>query len=251
MLLFGLAIAPVAAFLALWPEWREGYGTGQLLASATGARTDGASGATRALWFIGERYWPWLPLLFGGLVGATGRVGWLTPKDVHGLRKVAVACALMLLGLSLPHRKIWHHTLVAYPLLSVLIGVTIAPLIARIPRRPLLLGLGAATALCVIAVVAGVDRLLMARPCVLVTDFSAELNRLHPRERVAVISPHEEWDMLSALAFERDANPVRLASWENVPQAVALATEESWRDAPPRWTEVKRARGWVFAVRAR
>jgi hypothetical protein len=247
-LVFVLAIAPVAVFLALRPDWREGYGVGQLLASATGERTDGRSGFTLALSFIAERFWPWLPLLFLSLVATTGKVGWLDRQEVHACRKLAVACALVLFGLSLPHRKIWHHTLVAYPLLSVLIGVTLAPLLARLSRRRLLVGLWGATALSIVAVACGVDRLLMARPCVLATDFSDELLRLHPGDTVPVISAHDEWDMLSALAFEQDVRPLHVEGWDGVSAPIVLATEEAWRDAPAGWSARKQARGWVLAV---
>ena len=253
-----LAIAPVALFLFLRPDWRQGYGAGQLLASAWGARTDGGAGWSLALQFIAERYWPWFPLLFLGLAAASGRpvvlINWLCPGEqkrfVHACRTVAVACALIVFGLSLPHRKLWHHTLVAYPLLSVLIGVTLgsrAPTLLR--GRRLLISLGAMAALCVLAVVGGVDRLLMARPCVLATDFSEEVKLVRAGQLVAVISEHEEWDMLSALAFERDVTPLRTATWEGVVAPVALVTEQAWPSAPPEWSALKASRGWVFAVR--
>jgi hypothetical protein len=106
-----------------------------------------------------------------------------------------------------------------------------------------------ALVLATIAVIAGVDRLLMARPCVLVTDFSEELVLMRPGTRVAVISDQPEWDMLSALAFERDVDPRRVASWEETTETVALATEAAWATAPPEWNARARARGWVLATR--
>lgn len=249
-LVLGLAVAPVALFLALRPDWREGYGVHQLLASASGERTDGAAGYALAFKFIADRYWPWFPLLFLGLA-ATIRPG--PPEHVNACRKLAVACALVLIGLSLPHRKLWHHTLVAYPLLSTLIGVAIAPRLAgwfgeAAGRRRLLAGLGVALGLAVSAVAGGVERVLMARPCVLATDFSDELQLVHAGGTVAVISEHEEWDMLSALAFERDVTPVRTASWEGVSGPLVLATDQAWATAPSGWAALKQARGWVFAT---
>ena len=253
-LAFVLAIAPVALFLALRPDWREGYGVGQLLASATGQRSDGGDGYALAMKFIGERYWPWLPLLALGLVAASGKRASFGPQDVHACRVLLVACALVVFGLSLPHRKIWHHTLVAYPLMSVLIGAAAAPMLAKwfgdAPgRRRLLVALAALTVVAVGAVAGGVDRLLMARPCVLVTDFSDELRRLHPGDTVPVISRHDEWDMLSALAFEQDVKPVRFESWEGVRAPVVLVTDEVWQSAPPAWQPLRQARGWVIAAR--
>lgn len=261
-IVFVLASAPVALFLALRPDWREGYGVHQLLASASGERADGAAGAGLALRFIADRYWPWFPFLFLGLAAATGQPRWLPPKPagerrayLNACRKAAVACALVLLGLSLPHRKIWHHTLVAYPLLSVLIGVALGPRLASLcadaaGRRRLLGGLAALVVLCVGAVASGVDRLLMARPCVLATDFSEELRLVSPGDTVPVISQREEWDLLSALAFERDVAPRRSQGWDGVDAPVALATEQAWRNAPPGWRALKQARGWVFATRS-
>lgn len=253
-LAFVLAMVPVALFLAARPDWREGYGVGQLLASATGQRTDGGAAFSLALRFIGERYWPWAPLLAGGLVAATGKLRAFAPRDVHACRTLVVACALIVLGLSLPQRKIWHHTLVVYPLLSVLIGAALSPLLGKwfgdaLGRRRLLFGLGVIALLCVGAVWGGVDRLLMARPCVLVSDFSVELRVLHPGDAVPVISPHEEWDMLSALAFEHDVRPTRVESWEGVTAPVVLATEAAWGGVPAGWKALRQARGWVLAVK--
>ncbi len=241
---FLLAMMPVALFLLLRPDWREGYGAGQLLSSAVGERTDGHSGWAMALQFIVERYWPWFPLLFVCLA-----VAWRAPAEPT--RFVTVACALVLVGLSLPHRKLWHHTLVVYPLLSVAIGVTLGPRLSNLLRgRRLILALSAMTVLSALAVAGGVDRLLMARPCVLATDFSEELKLVHAGQIVPVISERDEWDMLSALAFERDVTPVRTASWEGVSAPVALVTEEAWSSAPSAWSAIKHARGWVFAVKA-
>ncbi|MDP2275077.1 MAG: hypothetical protein Q8K32_30315 [Archangium sp.] len=243
---FVLAAAPVLLFLALRPDWREGYGVGQLLASAVGNRSDGSAGLTVAAKFIGERFWPWFPLLFLGIAATTGRITWLR-NNVHASRIVAVACGLMVLGLSLPHRKLWHHTLVVYPLLCVLLGVTLAPRISTVfSKRRLIIGLAAMATMSVLAVAGGVDRLLMARPCVLATDFTQEVHRLKAGERVLVISEHPEWDMLSALAFEFDVTPFRTSAWEE--GSVALVAEASWSSAPPQWRALQRARGWVFAV---
>ena len=240
-LVFVLAAAPVALFLWLRPDWRDGYGVGQLLASATGGRADGGSGYTLALRFIADRFWPWFPLLF---VSA-----WIALRE-PATRRVGVACALVLFGLSLPHRKIWHHTLVVYPLLATWIGVAIGPWLGtRLTTRTTLRALSVALALAIIAVIAGVDRLLMARPCVLVTDFSEELAEVLPGESVAVISDQPEWDMLSALAFERDVNPRRVASWDEAFETLGLATEAAWATAPPGWIARARARGWVLATR--
>lgn len=242
-LAFVLATAPVAGFLWLRPDWREGYGVGQLLASATGARTDGGSGHALALRFIADRFWPWFPLLFV----AAGRA-----LRELACRRAAVACALVLFGLSLPSRKLWHHTLVVYPLLATWIGVAVGPWLgARLTSSATVRALAVATALALLSVVAGVDRLLMARPCVLATDFSEVLALMRPGDRVAVISTQPEWDMLSALAFERDVLPRRVASWEEAAEPVGLATEAAWETAPPEWSARARARGWVLATRQR
>jgi 4-amino-4-deoxy-L-arabinose transferase-like glycosyltransferase len=243
-LAFILAAAPVAVFLALRPDWAEGYGVGQLLASATGTRTDGGSGSSLAVRFIADRFWPWFPLLFVAAGCALRELA---------CRRAAVACALVLFGLSVPHRKIWHHTLVVYPLLAIWIGVAIGPWLgARLPKRATSGGLAAMMLLALLAVFAGVDRLLMARPCVLATDFAEELELVRPGDRVAVVSERPEWDMLSALAFERDVKPRRVVSWEEATtESIAVATEAAWAAAPPQWHVRVQARGWVLATRSR
>lgn len=259
----GLAALPVALFLYLRPDWREGYGVGQLLASALGTRTDGASGYLTAVKVIAGRYWPWFPALAGGALVAIGRpaaiLAWLSRGELEprqfqrACRLLAVSCALIALGLSLPHRKIWHHTLVAYPLLSVLAAVAFGPRLSQLfctakRMRYLVAGLCALLAVSVTAVVGGLERVLMYPPCVLANELKDSISAIRPGTEVLVVSPKDEWDMLSALAFERDVVPVPSQGFDHGTAAFALVRDELWPAAPGGWRPLSRARGWVLAT---
>ncbi|HUJ29115.1 MAG TPA: glycosyltransferase family 39 protein, partial [Myxococcales bacterium] len=129
------AAAPLAAFLAadrLWLHqgWWDGYLRGQILASASGARPDGTPGVLSPLRFVAGRFWPGLPLAALGSFAAVRR------KESHlQCKVVAVFCGLMLLALCLPARKVWNHTLVAYPGLALLAGAGLQPLRGWLERR--------------------------------------------------------------------------------------------------------------------
>ena len=264
-LLLVLAVLPVAAFLALHPEWLDGYGRRQLLASAVGGRSDGGVGALLAVKFLAGRFWPWLPLLGVSLAVATGRLCVHAPtastdaraSHLRDTRVLAIAVGLVVVGLSLPHRKLWHHTLVAYPLLAVLLGVSLGPWLERVFSVPArgrrlvagLLALGVAT---VGFALAGGDRLYMAPPCVLATEFADELASVRPGDPVLVVSAGPEWDMLSALAFEYDAAVTRAAHFDlGAGAEFAVVSESAATALPPGWRETRRARGWLLARRVR
>jgi len=92
----------------------------------------------------------------------------------------------------------------------------------------------------------------MNPPCVVATDFSRELSRLVPGEEVLVVSKGDEWDMLSALAFEKDVVPrpsPQLTAVDRPSAQVALVKTEAWSPSPE-WHEIKRARGWIVASRS-
>jgi len=255
-----LATMPVAAFLYSRPDWWRGYGVDQVLGSLTGNRRDGDSHPLYALRAIAGRFWPWLPLLIPALIVALRWPPGLERRlsgATRGSRLLLVATAVVIAGLSIPQRKLWHHTLLVYPFLSILAAQGIGPLVSRhfssserVHRA--LVGLAVLLLVCVGSVGLGLGRLLMNPPCVVATEFSGELSRLVPGEEVLVVSRDDEWDMLSALAFEKDVVPwpsPQLNAADRPSARVALVKTGAWSPSTE-WHEIKRARGWIVARRS-
>jgi len=259
-----LAAVPVAAFLALRSDWWEGYGVHQVLASITGARMDGDPRPLFVLRVIVGRFWPWLPLLIPAVILALGRPAraarWLAGEEGNSARRACqlalVASAVVIAGVSIPQRKIWHHAWVVYPLLAIACGAGAAPTLTAFFSTPLkirkaVFGLTAILAASIVAVFAGLERRLMQAPCVVSREFAAPLRDISPGEDVLVVSVRDEWDILSALAFEKRATPwpiAELDSNEHRSARYAFVAADRWT-ANGEWTEVSRARGWVLARR--
>lgn len=261
------AAAPVALFLLFRSDWWEGYVLRQLLDSLTGARSDGSLDRWFAVKVIAGRFWPWLPLLAPAAVLAVGRplgvARWLTgTREVKSaVRLLLLACAVVVFGLSLPARKIWHHTLIVYPLLAILCGLALGPRIEQwlgtpARTRRAVLGLAALTLASALAVCLGLERLLMAPPCAMETEFAQVLGTVPPRTKVLVVSERDEWDVLSDLAWDRGLTPWPVRSLDpgtNEGPAglapLALVAEQLW-DSPRSWRELARGRSWVLATRA-
>jgi len=225
------AALPAALFVFLAePSWREGYLHGQLLASASGARTEGTTAWWGALAGVAGRFWPGLPF---ALLAATQRRN----------RMLAIACGLLLLGLSLPARKVWNHQLVAYPVLALLAGAWLAPFLERWPRVvPALAGIAA------IVSALGLGARLLRPPCVASQEFAALLPP--PGTQVLVVSAPTDWRTLVGLAAEQRLAPVKASALDDAPAPsvrFALVAEPLFH--PGSFREVGRARGWVFAVR--
>lgn len=218
------AATPTALFLALSPEWWEGYVRHQLLASALGERMDG-----RPDWYLpwltaARRFWPGLPLALLGAVLATGRPACLAaalspagPAEPtrRAARVLLLTCLLALAALCLPSRKVWNHALVAFPLLAMLAGAAVGPwLQARLsaPERTR----RATRALALVALAAlgasatGAGRLIYRTSCVAVGPLAPTLEALPPGAPILVVSLQEEWSALSTLAVERRLVPWRL-----------------------------------------
>jgi len=255
-----LATAPVAAFLYSHPDWWRGYAVDQVLGSLTGVRRDGDSHPLYAVRAITGRFWPWFPLLIPALIVALQWPRGLARRlqgETRACRLLVIATAVVIVGLSIPQRKLWHHTLLVYPFLSILAAQGIGPLVSRYLSNServqrAVLGLGVVLLVCVGSVGLGLGRLLMNPPCVVATDFSRELSRLVPGEEVLVISKVDEWDMLSALAFEKDVVPwpgLQLTAVDRPSAQVALVKTEAWSPGAE-WREIKRARGWIVASRS-
>jgi len=261
-----LAAAPVAAFLYTHRDWWSGYGVHQLLESLTGARRDGNSHPLFALRSIAGRFWPYLPLLAPAIVVALGRPREWNERLLQGTqnagnarracRLMLIATAVVIIGLSLPQRKIWHHVLLVYPFLSILIGVGLARPLARafstaqrIRRGLFALGLILSGSMAADAL--GLGRILMNPPCVLAAEFARPAASLSPGEEVLVVSKVDEWDMLSALAFEKDVIPwpsLELDPLRHTAARFAFVKADAWSPNAG-WAEVAAARGWVMATR--
>ncbi|MBZ4415852.1 glycosyltransferase family 39 protein [Myxococcus sp. RHSTA-1-4] len=263
-----LAALPVTGFL-VWDRfagdgtWWSGYAERQLLASAMGTRTDGKL----VFWFpfrsVASRFWPGLPLVLLGAWTAVRqpRAGQeARAQEQVGLRILALFSLFVLLGLCLPARKLWNHTLVAYPGLALLAGAAAAPWVERLlqaPRRKrvaarALMGLALVVA---VASMAGLGRYLAPPPCVASREFAAEFDRLAPGTRVPVVAATPAWILIAAIAAERRLAPQpvdQLSVLEGHEARLALVEERVLQTSMPAgWHEVRRARDWVLLVRDR
>lgn len=259
--LVGLASTlPTVLFLVFHTEWWEGYVRHQVLASATGARSDG-----QLAWYIPfrtvvSRFWPGLPLLAVGGVLALGRPARTfrallpdstpDPERVQRTTRVlAVASLFVLTALCIPGRKVWNHSLVAFPLLAMLAGVGLGPwLEARLaaPERARRARLGLTVfALGMLgASVAGAGRHLFPQRCPASGPLAPLLANVPPGAPVLVVSPEHEWTVLAAFAVERRWQPRRVPELgpESSEARVAFVTDGA--PVAPGWHEVGRDGRW-------
>lgn len=260
-----LAAVPVLAFLAgdrLWGtgSWWTGYLQTQLFASAMGERSDGLEPPWFPFATVAGRFWPGLPLLALGLARA---VAWprgldtVAPPTPRVARRLAVCALLVFVGLAIPERKVWHHALVAYPLLALLAGAGAAPFLRRWVsteqrRRAALAGLAALALLCVVGIVVGVGTRIWT-PCVASAEFKADFDRLSPGESVLVVSEPPHWHMVAILAAERQLEPWmqrRLTDGADHQARLALVQKHLLpAPLPAPWHEAGEARGWVLLRR--
>ncbi len=259
--LVGLAsTVPTVLFLVFNAEWWEGYVRHQVLASATGARSDG-----QLAWYIPwrtvvSRFWPGLPLLAAGMVLA---LGWptrafraLLPEStpdkeriLRTARVLLVASLFVLTALCIPGRKVWNHSLVAFPLLAMLVGVGLGPwLEARLApperARRARLGLAVLTLGVLGASVAGAGRLLFPPPCPASGALAPLLADVPPGSPVLVVSPSHEWTTLAAFAVERRWLPRRLPELGSEPSEARIAFVAEGAPEAPGWHEVGRDGRW-------
>jgi 4-amino-4-deoxy-L-arabinose transferase-like glycosyltransferase len=261
-----LATVPVAAFLVgdrTWGtgSWWKGYLDTQLFASATGERSDGLEPPWFPFATVATRFWPGLPLVALGLARAFSWPKGLdptTPPTPQVARRLAFCALLVLLGLALPERKVWHHALVVYPLLALLAGAGTAPLVRRWlsterQRRAALAALGFAALLCVAFVALGGGAKVWT-PCVLAAEFRSDFDRLTPGEPVLVVSDPPHWHMVASLAAERQLEPwieQRLVEGADHHARLALVEKQLLPvgTLPAPWHAVGEARGWVLLRR--
>ncbi|MBS2024765.1 MAG: hypothetical protein JST92_20405 [Deltaproteobacteria bacterium] len=252
------AAAAVPLALFLWADaslgdgsWAEGYGRGQLLASATGARRDGVT----AFWFplavVAGRFWPGLPASAAGVWRSLRR----DPADAEA-RLLAWASFIALAILCVPQRKWGNHALVAFPLLSLLAGAGVGPWLARAltsatRARNVEVILGLAAALAVVLSVFGVGARVQRPPCAFSTTFAPALAQLSAGTPIAIVSAEDETLALAELAEERHLVPWPAAHLADArPEAhLAFARPDTLApDAAP-WHERARADGWVLLER--
>lgn len=245
------ATIPVVVFVFTSNDWLEFYGRGQLLASLTGARADGDGGRTFAVQKLLEMFWPGLaffPLLVSGV-----RRRLAPPQDEsRAVRLVTVAALVLVVGLSLPARKVAHHVFVSFPLLALVSGVALRPLLERVvarwQTRPLVVASSLLVAAGLIAGPLGVAQLFSGRACVMSTELARSFDALPPGTELEVVAAEAPWPTLSALAAERRLVPIHVGQLGAVGRAWALVEEPAWAPRPG-FVEVDRARGWVL-VRA-
>jgi 4-amino-4-deoxy-L-arabinose transferase-like glycosyltransferase len=250
-------VMPVAVFLACDRAfgdgtWWNGYGHAQLLASAIGTRTDGVWPFWYPLYVVAGRFWPGLPFAALGLYLAAIWRG--HPERVAGaLQILALSCVLMLLGLMLPARKAWSHSLVVFPLLGALGGMGMRSVLKISPVRALRFIERGVAGLCVVLLAAiglGLGARLWKPRCVASGPLHAELTRLSPGTPVAVVSESPSWLTVGTLADELRLSPAPAVALSDVTPAFdwAVVEEAHWLPTPA-WHLVKAGGGWVLLER--
>lgn len=248
-----IAALPLSAFLLSEPAWWMGYLEQHVLASTTGAREEFHQGRLFLFVSIAERLWPALIAAGLGAALAWRRRAGLSEAARHDWAGLGLGTLLLLALLTIPVQKNWTHALVAYPFLSLLGALAVAPWLEpsmRAPPRAARLRLGIVTLALVTWVAAGlgVGRLLLPRPCIVSTGaLSAQLKALPPMTPVAVVSDHP-WSTVALLAAEGRLAPV-VASLAD-PAGASLAVVQLDRWAPQEgWRELGRERDWVLVTR--
>lgn len=181
------ALTPVSLFVLLNQDWWDGYVVHQLLASATGTRTDGDSSPLATLLALGALCWPWLPLA----------LPWRRKLELQSL---VFATGLTLVFLSLSSRKLPHHVLLVFPFIALLVAQNLSTW----PKLVLRVVVGLA--------VIGLPIAVWLNPsprAVACTQFAQQLSALPPNTRVSVIATTDgrHWRELATLAAEFKLNP--------------------------------------------
>jgi len=238
-----LACIPLVAFLlldrlAIHGGWWDGYLRNQVLASAFGNRPDGSTEWWFPLATIAGRFWPGMALV--------GVAVFLRDRRI---RNLCLFCALMVLMLCLPSRKVWNHALVAYPGLAVLGGAAVVPAAAWLDRRRRYISAALVAASVGVWIAAPlIGRAVDGRSCIGAEEFAEPLARLAPGQQVLVVSSPTSWRMIASLAAERGLEPdprAELPDGGNSQSSFALVQEELVGRTRG-WEEVARARGWLL-----
>lgn len=242
----GSAIAvgsvPFAVFLwrawATQSDWWSGYVEAQLLASATGARTDGETGAWVPWMSVVTRFWPWLPAAGLGLFALDVR------NSPRPTRLFTAWAGVTLLVLMLPSRKLWHHVLVVFPALALLAAGALRPWFER-------RGTYFTPALVIAGVLGALVTGTVARPrAVSCSEFASAL-QLPAGTPVVVgtsdVSSH--WKEVAVLAKELHLRPWLVGAPEQFPTEARTAVVPSTWTPPEGWHVTQSARDWSLWAR--
>ena len=180
-------------------------------------------------------------------------------RDAESVRRTArvllLASLFVLTALCIPGRKVWNHSLVAFPLLAMLVGVGVGPwLEARLASperaRKATRGLAVLALVVLVASVAGAGRPLFPRTCPLAGALAPATADVPPGASVLVVSPRHEWTTVAAFAVERRWSPWRLTELGAVlppggpAEARVAFVAEGAPVSGPAWREVGREGRW-------
>lgn len=252
-----LSVTPAMLFLRTHPDWWSGYFEQQLLASASGARADGVLSWYFPLEKLAARYWPGLLLTPFSAAVALGFPRQWGDLDLVPYRRASrtlfVASAAVIFALCLPARKLWHHTLVAYPYLSMWAAIGVAMLLRRFAgtSRAQRRVVGALALLVVVAFSAsalGLRRHIINAPCTVERFFDA-YRPLFRGQQVLIVSHRADWDLMSALVKEERAISWPVTAVTDGPEEarIAFVAEDLW--PIDGWSLVSRGGGYVLARR--
>lgn len=228
---------------------------------------DGTWLAPRYLPDVHPRFFEHLPFgLWAGGVLALGRparvLRALLPegtRDEAGVRRTArvllLASLFILTALCIPGRKVWNHSLVAFPLLAMLVGIGVGPwLEARLASperaRKATRGLAVLALVVLVASLAGAGRPLFPWRCPLAGALGPETADVPPGASVLVVSPGPEWTTVAAFAVERRWSPWRLTELGSglapggPSEARVAFVAEGAPVSGPGWREVGREGRW-------
>lgn len=227
-----VALVPAGLFLATaGDDWWTGYVQAQLLASASGARSDGTGNPLFPWVAIGAHFWPWLVALPLAL----------RPKH-EPWRRALLWVLVAVVVLMLPGRKLSHHVLLVFPGLSLLVAVALP--VERLSARAARLAMG----LIAVAALAAVAFVPQGR-AVSCSDFGAVLAQQPSGTRVLVVSSGSPWREVGVLAAELRLRPWLESSVDAAPADVLLAVVSEDRAPTSGWRTVGRARGWLLLQR--
>jgi 4-amino-4-deoxy-L-arabinose transferase-like glycosyltransferase len=267
-----LSLIPVATFL-LWNKffgdesWWNSYLINQVLASATGARSDGTDMPWYPLTLVVQRSWPGLWLIMIGLwicwrpaarLDAFNRCRAVTARQAA--LTLCVACLFILIELVLPARKHFHHGLVLIPWLALFAAVTTGPLLDSWLSSSRAWWLATFTFavpvfIVSIAVLLGHGpRWYNKQPCVTSLEFSQSLKGLHEGEDIWVVSTTPAWALMASIAAETRLVPWRARTLPlkspaaDFPVNAHVALMETTVLSPELgpWEKVNQARGWIL-----
>jgi 4-amino-4-deoxy-L-arabinose transferase-like glycosyltransferase len=249
----GAALPPLAFLLldaARGGAWWHGYVRGQVLASMTGARFEGAADHLYLVKSIAGAFWPGLPFLV--LAVALALRAPRAPASRAALALVAWA-AVVVGGFSLAGRAYWWYAVPAYPPLALAAGAGLEAVLRR-----LLGGGGARRALAGMTALATVALALaplwperwLVRPCPL-GDLPARAAALAPAGSDLVLAASPARGFTDARAHagwlaQHSGRDVVLAPG---PRAGVGLFEEPAPGVPAGWTPAGRHGTWVLATR--